>query len=226
MDSLDTSLLLVLNPRELPACLMSLKRLDCPKVWLSYFSEWELCNVISGVVNSTDYKRYVVISDDCIVSQDALEAVLNFQETRELITLSENFVTTGYCNLDVASDLVNLTRVPFRDTRQPDEGSYDWYSAQEVFDSSGGVTSWFAGMALTCMTRGMWQRYPWDCYGKPRGWAADYHLALRLQADTVPIFAPKNGFVYHTKKNWLDHSTTAKTKIYVGERTSEIRFEI
>lgn len=220
----DSTLLLILNPRELPMCLLTLDRLDCPKVWLSYFTEWELRGVIANIINTTSYDRYVIVSDDCIVSQDAYDAVLDLHDRINYTKV----VTTGYCNLDVSSPLVNLTKEPFRDSRAPDEGSYDWYSMKEVTDLSNGGPIWtgFAGIAFTCMSRDMWLEFPWDCYGKPRGWAADYHLALRLRDAGVPIWAPKNGFIYHTKKNWLDHSTTEATKIYVGERPKEIRWEI
>lgn len=217
------SLLLILNPRELPTCLMGLERLECPKVWLSYFTEWELRDVIAEVIRVTDYERYTIISDDCVVCQAAYDDVVQLHTD-----LGGEAVTTGFCNLDLSSEYVNITTEPFQDSRPPDEGSYRWWTLDEVrnWDEGEPVPSGFAGMSFTCMSKEQWQQFPWDCYGAPRGWAADYHLALRLRDAGVPIFAPKTGFVFHTKKNWLDHSTNERTKILVGQRPAEVRWDL
>lgn len=202
--------------------MQSLKELEGPKVWLKYFTEWQLKSVIASVVRSSAYERYTVISDDCIVTQRAYDSVLQLHEDTE-----PGAVITGFCNLDVNSNLVNLTKYPFVGSSEPTKESYIWYSQEEIdnWPDTEPVTTYFAGMSLTCMSRNMWRKFPWDCFGPPLGWAADYHLALRLRDAGVSIFAPKDGFVYHTKPDWLIHKAPPGREILVGKRIPTIKWE-
>ncbi len=84
--------------------------------------------------------------------------------------------------------------------------SYDFYTQREVDEHpDDAVPTHFAGFALTGMSREMWQRYPFQAYGKP-GCASDFNLSTRLAADDVPIVAPKAGRIHHVKDtvNCLD----------------------
>jgi len=210
----DRALLMILNPRELPECLLSLENLDVPKVWLKRYTEWELEEVIAGIVESTpEFTRYTVISDDCVVSRDAYLSVL------ETHVHFPDGVVTGYCNLDHNDLRVNLTKTPFQDSREPDEGSYNWYTIDEVREyPSEIIPTYFAGMALTCMGRDMWRKFPWKTNGyPPQGWAADYNLSLRLQADDrMPVYAPKAAYVYHTKPDWRVTDTVPRRRVLNG----------
>jgi hypothetical protein len=217
----EDTCLLILNPRRIPECLISLERLPAPKVWLENYSELELESVIPDVIRATDFDYYSVVSDDCVVSQDAYEAVLSLR--------SPEYVATGYCNLDTLSDHASLITKPLPETGENFQvEDYAWMTLDEVrnFDSEI-VPSFFAGMAFTTMHRDMWTRFPWTVYGRfARGWAADSHLAQRLYASHVRIFAHKWGMIYHTKPNWQLADNSGRRELTVGAIPGRIRYDI
>lgn len=59
---------------------------------------------MARLVEETDYSHYIVVSDDVVATQDALDAVTRL--------LDRHPVVTGYCNLAEGNELVNLLRTP------------------------------------------------------------------------------------------------------------------
>ena len=211
-SSISNTLLLIMNPRALPECLISLERLDVPKMWLRNYTEAQLVDVIGNAVEAQLYDRYVIIGDDCIVSNDALQAVLQLHD-------EGHPVVTGYCNLDATDPRVSLTKTPFKtSTSAPQESDYNWYSLDEIYNlpPSAVIPTGFSGMCFTVMSRELWQRFPFGCYGLPAGFASDYHLSLRLRDAGIPIVAPKNGFVWHTKPDWRNHEAIGRRRLMVA----------
>jgi hypothetical protein len=220
MSSREDALLIVLNPRYLPECLLSIEQVRCPKAWVRGYTEEQLQRVLPDLIDRTDYAFYLVVSDDVVISGEALDGVLRL--------LREGHpVVTGYCNLDPHAGMVALTKSPPVDA-SPVESSYDWYTLEAIhgWPVEEPIPTHFAGMALTGMSRQMWRRFPWRCFAEQAaGWAADYHLALRLRDAGIPIVAPRDGFVYHTKPDWRVPDTLQRRRILVGEQTPEIVYE-
>ena len=201
-------LLIILNPRRISECLDSLAALDIPKAYLTGYTERGLVDPFNGVIKTTDYSHYLVISDDGVVRQDALDAVLDL--------LSGHPVATGWCNIDSELPTVNLTRSPLTGDA-PHPNAYDLYHWATVMGwPSEEVPTFFAGGCLTGMSRELWQRFPFDCYGE-LGNGSDFHLCLRLQQAEIPIGAARSGFVYHVKETWNRGDREVRKHLHLGE---------
>lgn len=217
-------LLVVLNPRHIDACIDAFRALDIDKAWMTGYTERELVEPMADLIERTDYTHYVACSDDVIPTQDAVNDVV------ELATMAP--VATGWCNLDGVETRVNLCKTPLLgDT--PSLGSYDFYNWMDVLGyPTPIVPTSFTGMSLTAMSRELWQRFPFDCFGDV-GAASDFHLSQRLHRAGIPIVAAKRGFVYHVKDNWpsadivdpkkaLIHLATCNQRVTLEERKAPV----
>src|SRR4051812_38082954 len=99
-------LLVVMNPRRIPACLASYEKLTIDVAYARGYTELQLVPVIAEIVESTGHSHLLVVSDDVIVSQAAVDAVLAG------LHAGAAPVVTGWCNLDATDARVNLTKRP------------------------------------------------------------------------------------------------------------------
>ena len=195
-------LLAIMNPRNIPECVHAFERLDVRRAWLQRYTEAELRSVLASIVNdeAIAFSHLALVADDCIVEQDALDAVFALH--------SHYPVATGYCRLASGHPKVNLTRRPIMgDT--PSAGAYDFYDFDEVREATRPeVSTGFVGFAVTLMSRESWRRFPFDVYGpETGGHASDFHLSRRLRDSGVPMIAARDGYVEHQKTEWnmTDH---------------------
>lgn len=211
------TLLLIMNPRQIPECVQALEALTIDKAWLSNYTEAELVNVIADTIESTDYDRYALISDDTSPTQEALDLVLSLHDE------NPSGVACGWVNVDECSTLTTFNPLPLVGDI-PEPSAYSLTPYTELLDlPTTPLRTYFHGMALVTMTRSMWQAYPFDVYGADRGgWASDYHQCIRLQADYVPIVTHKHAYIRHHKAvaNQYDHSRP----LLVGKHPQSIRF--
>lgn len=210
-------LLLVFNPRHIEECVASIQRLPIDQAWLTGYREAELEPIVASIVDRFDsYTHFLVCSDDPIIPAFALEAVLD--------ALADGHpVATGYCNLDRSDMRVNLTRRPFETTDTSIMADYDLYHLSEVLGHPDElVPTFFAGFALTGMSRDMWLKYPYRTDGLP----SDFNLARRLQADGVPIVAPKQAFMWHEKELVNHPDTEHRKRLLIGEVEPAVNWRI
>lgn len=212
-------LLAVMNPRRIPECIASLEALDVRKVWLSNFTEWQLQEQMAELVGSwLPFSHLILVADDCIVTQQALDAVLAHAP--------EHPVVTGYCRLDWSHPLVNITRRPVHGD-VPSAGAYDFYALDEVqaWPEATGPTG-FVGFALTCMSREMWREFPFQVFGtESRSYASDFNLSMRLRDAGVPMVAVRDGLVGHFKKQWNTLDSTPGRELRIGIDPAGVRFD-
>lgn len=213
-----TPLLVILNPRHIPECVEAFEALDIDRAWVTGFREPELAAPLQELAHS-GYDPLVVCSDDVVVSQKALDAVL------ELYATGVAPVVTGFCNLDETDDRVNLCKnrlVP----GPPGKDHYDFLTRREVEGSKVGVVaSTFAGMCLTTMSAAMWAALPIECYGHP-GYGCDYSLSYRLQLNGQAIVAPRDGFVWHLKETWSELDSTPGRELLIGSVEPGVRMDV
>jgi GT2 family glycosyltransferase len=211
--------LAVMNPRQIPECISAFERLSVRKVWLSNYTEWQLVDVLSDIVldEAHEFTHLCLVADDCIVTQDALDAVLGLAE--------EHPVVTGYCRLDSTHPEVNITRRPLMG-ETPSVGAYDFYPYDDVAQWPDAVVpTGFVGFALTCMSREMWARFPFGCFGSgSRGYSSDFHLSRRLRDEGVPMVAAKAGYVTHVKERWNQLDRAESKRLMIGELPAEVRW--
>lgn len=207
------TLLLVMNPRRIPAAIAAIDALSIDKVWLRCFWEKELETVIAEVTKLAkrlEYTHLILLSDDTVPTQEALDAVLE--------CLTAHPVATGYCNLDATLPFVNLTKTPFTRTNESYADDYNWYRREEIEAwPSDLVPTCFGGACLTAMSVEMWERFPFEVLSRPDaavGYASDWKLSVRLQQAAIPIVAPKRAFVRHLKTVWLEGPAQEKDPDY------------
>jgi hypothetical protein len=208
------TVLLVMNPRQIPRCLEAIRGLDVPQTWLTGFTEKELETVIPLVLDKWKARRYAIVSDDTIPTQEALDAVLALHDRNPA------HVVTGYCPLATGSPYVNVSRIPPTD-ETPGENSYLWATRWWATTRRHPFNTYLAGMALTVMTRQLWRRFPFQTYGPADGpgWASDYHLSRRLYQAGIPIRVPPAGLIDHVKEQWNRPDTSPAKRLVLGART-------
>jgi len=199
-------LLLIMNPRRIVECVESIGRLPIDQAWLTGYTEFELTALIEAIIRDSDYSHYLICSDDGVIPEFALESVVE--------RLDDHPVVTGYSNLDAVDWRVNLTKTPFQVTSHSVMEDYDLYHVSDVWGWPDElVPTYFAGFALTGMSREMWQKYPYTSIGNP----SDYSLCVRLQKDGVPIVAPKQACMWHAKEVINQEDQEARKRVLVGQ---------
>lgn len=210
------SALVVLNARDIPVCSRSLDALNIPKIRLTGWTEKQIADVaMPWVLKETDFDDYVMVADDVIVRQHALDHVI------DLLEVTDAEVATGWCQRSHTDWQTNVTRSPLKGAH-PEVGAYDFYDTQEIVSmATPRFRTWFSGMALTGMSRQMWQQYPFQCYHdddlSKAGYGSDFKLAFRLQADSVPILCHRDAFVYHWRHEWRHTNDSRDDRLIVGK---------
>lgn len=217
---LVSTAVLVMNPRRIEPCIASFESLDVDLIWLTGMTQAQLVPHVASAINDTHYDAYAMCADDCIVSQDALDAVL------ELLSEGHS-VATGWCRLDATSPQVNLTQGPIIGDHPTTSAYGRWWLRQEVLaHPSHAVPTGFAGMALTAMPREMWMRYPYRVYGEhARGFSSDFNLSRRLRDTNVPVVAARDGEIEHVKERWNALDKAPEKRLLIGEIEPEVRLD-
>lgn len=216
-------LLIIMNPRRIPEAMLSIGALDIDKAWLSCFWEKDLEPVIDDIVDNTDYTHFLLLADDTIPEQPALDLVLGYLP---------NFpVVTAYCNNDVTSPNVNITTRPFENRERSVWEDYHFYTREEADGYPDEIIpSYFAGACLTGMSKAFWRCYPFRAIthdGEPRGYSSDWSLSVRLQKANIPIVAPRGAFVKHLKEKVNSQViTNPEHRLWVGSSPSEVRWQL
>lgn len=209
--------LIILKPRKIEVTERALDELNIPIIEIAGYNERQLANgAFQAALELVPADHYIVAADDVIIHPPALEAV------RERLT--DDSVVTGYCQFSHTDWRVNVTRRPLEGSI-PKAGAYDFLSFHEMASGPATRRTWFAGMALTAMSAAMWRRYPFGCFlaDGNTGFASDFHLSLRLQADDVLVSAVRDGFVYHWRHVQSHTNDSRDDPVLVGEIEPSIR---
>lgn len=212
------TLLLIMNPRQIPECIQALEALKIDKAWLSNYTEAQLVSVIADTIESTDYDRYTIISDDTSPTQAALDEVLSIHDQHP------DAVACGWVNVDESFNLTTFNPLPLVGSGPSAEG-YSLTPYYELLDLPASMAhrTYFHAMALATMSRELWQRYPFGVYGAhAQGWASDYHQCVRLQDDDVPIYTTTNAFIRHHKA--VANHSDPRYPLLIGKHPQSIRF--
>ena len=213
-------LLVILNPRNIEACMDAFAELHIDKAYVRGYTEAEIAADAWDRVMAMKWADPIsIVSDDTIVTQRAVSTVL------ALHSMYPRWCVTGWCPLAEGHDLCNLSRNKLPEG-PPNEGSYDFLTCDEARADRGGqlISSSFAGMALTTMSRELWERFPFDVYGGQNGWgfASDYHLSYRLQQAGVSIVSHRDAEIRHVKKTWNEPDPTPGRELLVGKITRQV----
>ena len=205
--------LLVMNPRNIDECVRSIAALEVDKFWFTGFTEQMLEQPINDLVERTGYDYYTIVSDDVVVTPRSFHAVREAAED----PACEGQVVSGWCNLDLTdrglrmSSVIRTRFATFESTRE----NYDWVPIRELLEGLPLRRTWFAGMCMTCMSRELWQRFPF-LYNGP----SDFSLSCRLQMEDVPIYAVRDAGVFHVKEctdPWRLDQEPRKQLVHLGE---------
>lgn len=216
-------LLMVLNPRRIPECVASIEALDVDRCWFRNLSEWDVAGPFAETVDATSYRFYLVVSDDGIVTDAAVELVVALLE-------DGHPAVTGYCNLDEGSRFANLTKQPLTGD-VPGEGSYGPLYTVDEADGwpEPAVPTGFMGMSVTGMGRDLWREFPFAAFGGPwpsPSFASDFHLSSRLRDAGVPMVAARGAFTEHVKVRVNERDDTPGREIRVGFDPAEVLLEV
>lgn len=203
--------LIVLNPRIVPKfeeSLKHLKSLDVPIVRIHGYTETEIAAQDGAIFSEAlDHLRTrhscthaATTSDDCIIPPDSFRAIT--QHSYHERDAEFEFFTSGWANMDETSDLAGLSDSPLPHERPLGPESYDFPTWRDVLAGPAVRKTYFTGFVGTCAPIQLWHRYPFRCFSdhpQDPGYASDYHLSRRLQADNLPIDALRAAFCLHLK---------------------------
>ena len=205
-------LLVVMNPRRIPQCMAAIEQLPIDKLWLRDMSEAQIADWWPRIMDAADgYQRLIMVGDDSCPRWHALDTVLGLHEHQP------DSAITGYSNLSAVDYRVNLTKSPLRGDPSPD--AYDLYTLQDIQEHPHMlVRTWLTGLTLLCMDTGMWERFPFDVYGRDAGgFASDYHLSVRLDQAGLEMWAARDAFVWHVKERWNEGDQAPEKQLLVGK---------
>ena len=208
-----------MHARRIPECVASIEALDSDVAWMAGYTDAELGPVHQELVESTDYDAYLVVSDDCVVTQEAVDAVV-------ALLAAGHPAATGWCKLDQHSPLANLSYARLvGDT--PSLDAYRFYRAADVRRyKSEIVPTHFMGFSLTGMPRELWQRFPYRAFtaGRRAGYSSDFNLCVRLRDAGIPMVAAREGYVDHVKIRDRRHRPRSH-RVLVGRMDKQVRLE-
>ena len=225
---MSDSVLMIMNARELPECINPLRKLEIDKVWFRAFPQVQVEKEIRRFVKSNAYDRYLLVSDDAIVSRESLESVLRWQDNYDILT--------GWCNLSPSRFRANVILHPLKKvsyfrlgSRMPRFlgrhlaglvsggvfpfkhlyervafNSFPSYSdinrLPEVFET------FFMGGPLLSMSGEHWLKYNFKSpsWGGP-ALGADMALSEQIANDGLRMWCVRDAFCYHlhTTRNFL-----------------------
>jgi len=197
-----------MNPRKILECTDSLEVLPVDQAWLTGYTEADL--PVNHIVRHTDYDRYSIISDDAIVTPEALAAVLAAHDAHP------DAVVTGYSRLAQDDERVNLTAEPMIGSE------IRLMSRDQVRQQPPVFPTYFAGYAFTTATRQVWLNCPFPARGNAND-AAQTQLFGRAGLE---ILAVRDGEVQHVKERWNQGDQDPKKALWVGLIPAEIRWRI
>lgn len=210
--------LLVLNPRHIPACIKAIRALNIDTCWLSYMTESYAADWANQVIQATSYDRYVLLSDDTLPTQVALDLVLEQADHHPVVT--------GYCNLDEGEyrDIVNLTTNPLPPPPSTSRSYHLMSRAQVEQHTEPVIPTTFAGLALTLMPRELWLTYPLQVEPSTGG-QMDYDLSYRLARSGTPLVAAVGAYVHHVKERWCHPDRNPEKRLLVGQRQPRVNWD-
>lgn len=203
-------LLAILNARRIPEAIETFQALTIDRLWITGHTEAGIQRAWPRILEKAKgYTHLLVVSDDTLVWQKAVDTVTGL--------LTEHPVATGYCNLDQRENahLVNLcdNELP---PPSPVERSYRFLTREQVAERGPVVETTFTGMCLTGMSIENWELFPFCAYSDP-GYASDYHLSLRLQAQGIPVVSHVDAFVWHLKTKWSHTDPHPDRQLRLGD---------
>ncbi len=203
--------LLIMHAREIPQCVEAIHKLRIDKAWFRGFTELQLESVIPDFIDNDvhSYDNYIVLSDDTVPTQKALDCVVDGLERHE--------VFTGWCNISPNSDLCTI-----HEGRLSIPGAHRWKTISQIFMRPDEFETPFACFALTGARKEIWQRFPFRTYVSRReahgplirtGWGSDFSFSLRLQDAKIPIYSHRDAFVQHlaSRENFIVGKTSPET---------------
>jgi len=231
---------MIMNARDIQECLLPLGKLKIDKAWFRGFAMAQLGKAISDLVRGTDYERYIMVSDDVIVTDAALEHILRWQEAVEIVT--------GWCNLSphilranlilgnrfedrshygttrkmpqaISHHIENLVSggiFPFKEIYQR-IALQSFPSCREIWMLPELFPTYFMGWSMTSLPRGIWLKYG---FNEPRwsgpAFGSDAVMSGMLRKDKVEMWCARDAFMWHlhSKRNFI-----------VGKVTPRVIFE-
>jgi len=207
------NVLLIMNPRNIPEVITAFKALPIDKYWMRAYTERELEGVISGIIEETNYENYILCSDDAVVSPEALVAVEELLERKE--------IASGWTLMHEGSDITSVVVEPVRlsrndrNTASPVFADYSFLTKEDLERLPDEFEACGTGFSLMGARRSIWLEYPFQVYirNNKDGYSSDHHWSYRIQ-NHHKIWVTKRGYIKHLKRdlaaaykmNWIRDS--------------------
>lgn len=227
---MSNNILMIMNSRDIPECIQPLKRLKIDKVWFRGYTETQLAPLLNKFIEGTHYDNYILVSDDVIVNDFALDNIIKYQNHH-----FTNSVITGWCNLmpninrgtvslnplhynSYHSTLLKIPKwlikplalafwyIPPLTLLYQDRVNKSFTDIDSIYEQPKIFSNYFVSWALTSIPRDIWLRFPFKykfTNGKAVG--SDILMSLDLYNNDIPMYVARDSFVYHlaTHRNYI-----------------------
>ena len=213
-------LLVILNPREVPAFEASVDALGTDTCRIRGCTEGmierEAWPLVMASAKERGYTHLSLISDDTIIPKHSWELVLEHSRR------NPDVFATAWCNQDMELHQVALSTEPLTD-EVPGWDSYSMPTWRDVLLGPAVQFTYFTGFCLTTAPVSRWESYPYMAFGEP-GYSADYHLSQRLHSDGIAIECLRDAFVLHLRETSEGSPNSPELRLLLDEQEPEVLF--
>lgn len=213
-------LLVILRPREIEECISAFRALKISKVWINFHYELDaVSRILPEVLDTAEGKGYthlILVSDDAVVEQSALDRLLAMPETLRAVS--------GWVNLDSTMERSNISLVPMTLAYQPmDVSQYQLLPIEDVKAQSDPFQATFSGFALLRMPIDLWKAV--DLRLCQRNSCSDHYVYARLAELREPLWVSPSVFAFHVKEIGGALDLEPRKKVLAGMRPASVVWE-
>ncbi len=215
-------LLVIWTARQIPTCHMhfrALKGID--KLWIYGHTEAELAAALPiFLADHAEYTHATLIPDDGVVSQQAIDSVLN------LAAELDNTPTAvgGWSNCDFTHHYTNIGITELTSSEPKSMRDYgSLLKIDELAEREHAFRARFCGHTLFTMPRELWldEATRLQPLGEAPGWGSDYNQCKRLAEAGIEVWVDPLAFVGHLKLDHLVGDTAGWKRLYMTNKRVE-----
>ena len=176
------TVLMVMSIRDIESVKKANDILDCEKIYLTNYTEYELVPIINNFINESNFKNYFITSDDAMISGDKFNLLKYYLQFLPIV--SGWCVWKQNCTATTIVDEKKLNFInPFFSQLHISDLSNASYNTYEIEALPNIINSGFSGWSFTGASKEIWKQYPFQVHDKEMLARSDYNFSTRVLKD-------------------------------------------
>jgi hypothetical protein len=210
-------LLMIWTARRIPVAHHHFQRVTgIDKLWIYGHTEYELAQAVHAFLSEHDeYSHATLMPDDAIVSQQALDRVL------DTAAAHPDAAVGGWSNCDFTHRYANIGTTPLLQSEPRSMSDYGHLlSIDEIAEREHPFPASFCGHTLFTMPRALWldDATRLQPLGAAPGWGSDYSQCKRLQDAGIALYVDPLAFAGHLKLDHLVADTAGWKRLHLDDK--------